>query len=213
MGKVMSLSSISSILLDVLGEIVAPNACAACDEPAPPRILFCEACAATVASADAAGAVFAYGGAIADAIVRLKFRGRPDLGARLGNVMFERWSGSADIVVPVPLHPRRLAERGYNQSALLASPIAKRLGVPHAPRAVERVRDTPHQMDLARAARARNVAGAFVCKIHSIVAARRVLLVDDVTTTGATLEACASVLRRAGASAVVTLALSRRERD
>src|SRR4051812_19484674 len=115
-GEVMSLSS---ILLDVLGEIVAPNACASCDEPIGARLLFCASCAATVARAKDPGATFVYEGAIANAVVRTKFRSRPDLGARLGRAMDVR--GELDVVVPVPLHPRRLAERGYNQSALIAA--------------------------------------------------------------------------------------------
>jgi ComF family protein len=203
--------SLSSILLDVLGEIVAPNACASCDEPIGARLLFCPSCAVTVARAKDPGATFVYEGAIANAVVRTKFRSRPDLAPRLGRAMDVR--GDFDLVVPVPLHARRLAERGYNQSALIAAPIAERLGVPFAPRALERVRDTPRQMDLARAARARNVEGAFLCKIHAVIAGRRVLLVDDVTTTGATLAACMDALRRAGANDVTSVALSRRERD
>jgi len=209
--------NLPGFLLEVLGELLAPNACAACDEPVRPRILFCEACASTVLPAEERGAVFAYGGAIATAIARLKYRGRPDLAPRLAAAMLavaraaDVGGADADVVVPVPLHPRRLAERGYNQAALLAGPIAKRLRVPHAPRALERVRDTPRQMELARAAREANVAGAFACGV--IVERRRVLLVDDVTTTGATLAACEKALRARGAASVATLALARKERS
>jgi len=191
--------------------MVSPNTCASCDEPAPARVLFCPSCAATVTRAVAPGAVFGYGAAIAMAIIRMKFRNRPDVGHRLGRAMDVE--ADVDLVVPVPLHPKRLAERGYNQAALLAAPVAKRLRVPLAPRAVDRIRDTPRQMELAQSQRIANVAGAFSCKIHGLVAGRRILLVDDVTTTGATLASCAEALRQGGAARVTTVALSRRERD
>ncbi len=200
-----------SILIDVLGEIVAPSACAACDEPVGPRVLFCPACAASAIVADDGRAAFAYGGAIATAIARLKFRARPELGARLGAAMAEVAPRDADVVVPVPLHVRRLAERGFNQSALLASAYATRLGLRHLPRALARTRDTAHQLHLPRHARAGNVFGAFMCRMQAPLAGKRVLLVDDVTTTGATLEACADAVRSSGARRVETLALARRE--
>jgi ComF family protein len=117
-----------------------------------------------------------------------------------------------DLVVPVPLHPRRLIERGYDQAALLAAPIARRLGVPFAPRAVVRIRETPPQASLDREARIANVAAAFRCASTSAsrVEGSRVLLVDDVRTTGATLAACARTLHEAGARAVLTLVLASR---
>jgi ComF family protein len=165
-------------------------------------------------------AVFEYGGAVATAIVRLKYAGRSDLIPRFAGVVAGVVADvvgehaarvDVDVVVPVPLHPRRLVERGFDQAALLAAPLARRLGAPFAPRAIERTRDTPRQASLDRAARADNVAEAFaLCSAPSVVAGKRVLLVDDVRTTGATLAACGRVLRQAGADDVLTLVIASR---
>ena len=109
-------------------------------------------------------------------------------------------------VVPVPLHPQRLRERGFNPAALLARELARRRGLRCGPTALERVRDTPSQTGLARAARRANVRAAFRARG---AAPAHVWLVDDVVTTGATLEACARALRRAGARRVVGLCAAR----
>lgn len=200
-------------------ELVAPSRCAACDDLVDPRrtLLFCGACATTLEGAPARSpAVFAYGGAIAEAIVRLKYGSRPDLGARLGEAMatcaiVERLRERVDVVVPVPLHRRRLALRGYNQAALLARPVARRLSVPLAPRALERVRDTPRQASLGRDARQRNVTSAFSCREPMRIEGARVVLVDDVRTTGTTLAECTAALAFAGAREVVPFVLASRE--
>jgi len=114
--------------------------------------------------------------------------------------------GTARRVVPVPLHPRRLAARGFNPAAVLAREVARELGLSWSPRALERRRDTPSQTGLDRRARRRNVAGAFRARERL---AGRVILVDDVVTTGATAAAAARALRQAGARAVVLLAAAR----
>ena len=98
-----------------LADLVAPSRCAACDLET--ALLFCEGCAPTVEAATSAGAAFMYGGAIADAIVRLKYGRRSDLASRLGKAMVERAPRDVDVVVPVPLHALRAVERGFNQSA------------------------------------------------------------------------------------------------
>lgn len=112
-----------------------------------------------------------------------------------------------DAVIPVPLHPRRLRERGFSPPAVLARAVARHVGAPFAPLALARVRDTPSQTGLARAARRRNVAGAFAA---AAPIPRRVWLVDDVATTGATLAAAARTLRSAGARDVRALAAAYR---
>lgn len=211
-----ALSSLGAIALGLFVELVAPSGCCACDERVAPHVLFCVACAATVQRAEPSGragghaAVFEYGGATATAIARLKYHDRPDLARRLGASMI-RAAGAlpeVDAVVPVPLHPRRLAERGYNQAALLSTPIARALGVPLAARALARVDDTPQQVTLDRAARLVNLERAFAARARQRLEGARVLLVDDVRTTGATLDACARALTRGGALDVTSLVLA-----
>jgi ComF family protein len=113
-------------------------------------------------------------------------------------------------VVPVPLHRSRLAERGYNQAALLAREIARQLQVPHTQAAVRRSRPTPSQTSLGRTQRLNNVRGVFSPGRGSgSVAGQNVLLVDDVMTTGATLSECAAVLKKIGARSVGVVSVVR----
>jgi predicted amidophosphoribosyltransferase len=109
------------------------------------------------------------------------------------------------LVVPVPLHPRRLRERGFSPAALLALALAREARAPCAPVLLARLRDTPSQTALSRAARRRNVAGAFAARGP---APARVWLVDDVATTGSTLAEAARALRRAGAREIVGVCLA-----
>jgi ComF family protein len=213
----MSLLSLATLPVAWALEIVAPTRCAACDELVGPRGLFCPACAATLLTPSELGArapeaLWAYGGAAASAITRLKYGPRPDLGPRLGRALAAFASQTIgtrpDLVVPVPLHPRRLVERGANQAALLAAPVARALGAVYLPGALVRVRDTPRQAARGRAGRLANVEGAFVAASPRQLDGKTVVLVDDVRTTGATLEACAKALRSAQARHVTTLVLA-----
>ncbi len=117
-----------------------------------------------------------------------------------------------DIVAPVPMSRGRLKERGYNQAALLARPLALRLNIPYQPQLLRRVRDTRSQVGLNRAERRQNVARAFEAAA-SRASGRAVLLVDDVATSGATLDACAQALWRAGARSVFGFTLARAALD
>lgn len=105
-----------------------------------------------------------------------------------------------DVLVPVPLHPRREAQRGFNQAALLATVVARQQGLTLAPGLLRRTRDTPPQATLGRAARVRNLRGAFVA--DSAVRGSAVALLDDVLTTGTTAQAAAAALYAAGAASV-----------
>lgn len=187
--------------------LVAPFRCAGCAELSPS--VFCEACESLLERAPTPTALFQYGGPVADAIHRFKYRGGSDLGTRLGSLMGEaalRWRGEIDAVVPVPLHWRRRRWRGYDQAALLARPTAKALGVPSLLHGLRRVRHTSSQIDLPHAERRKNVAGAFAP--GRLRGAEKVLLVDDVRTTGATLEAASAALRVGGVRDVHPLVLA-----
>ena len=199
---------------DLLGgflTLLAPIRCAACDEAAERPAVFCDLCAMLAEPISGPGAVFEYGGPIANAIQRFKYEGRSELGGMLGSVMAEgasRWVRRVDAVVPVPLHWRRRRARGYDQAALLARQVAKSLGVPALLRGLRRLRNTPSQVDLPHAERQRNVAGAFApWRLRGV---RRVLLVDDVRTTGATLRAASCALKAGGVSEVHTFVLAAR---
>jgi ComF family protein len=143
-----------------------------------------------------------------------KYGDRLDLAPTMG-----RWMANAggqllreaDALVPVPLHWRRQWMRRFNQSALLSQVIAAEVGLPVAPLALKRVKATPQQVGLSQSARALNVQGAFRVPAESkaAVIGRRLILVDDVLTSGATADACARALHRAGAAEVDVLVFAR----
>jgi ComF family protein len=198
-------------LLEGFLTLISPSRCAGCDEPSDSTGVFCYSCTALVERASGASAVFEYGGPVADAIQRFKYDGRSELGAALGSLMADHahhWTGKVDAVVPVPLHWRRRCSRGYDQAALLARSLAESLEVPALLRGLRRVRNTASQVDLPHAERQRNLAGAFApWRLRGV---RRVLLVDDVRTTGATLRAASEALRAGGVAKVQPFVLAAR---
>jgi ComF family protein len=160
---------------------------------------------------DAAYCFGAHEGSLREMIHLFKYGRVKPLGVRLGNLM---WSAlpvdeAFDIVVPVPLHWRRSWTRGFNQAEILARYIARRRGIKLV-RALTRRRATGSQATLSNPKRRLNVSGAF--RSRGPVAGLRVLLVDDVMTTGATASACALTLKRAGAKHVTLLTLARVDR-
>jgi ComF family protein len=179
----------------------------------------CEECRRTPPPFEWVRAVGAYRDGLRAAIHALKFRGRVAVAAPLGALLAERGAALAgltpealplvDAVVPVPLHPARLAERGFNQAELLAAPCARAWGRPLVTGALVRTRPTRPQTELDATERGTNVAGAFAVRRPAALAGRRVLLVDDVLTTGATARAAARALRDGGAAAVSVLVLAR----
>lgn len=157
-----------------------------------------------------------YDGALRVAVHELKYRGRRRVAARLADAIVSdaaaRGLLSQDVVlVPVPLHPRRKRERGFNQAELLALEVGRRLGLPVSPSALVRRAFTAAQTGLSASARRKNVAGAFAVRRRTQVDAKVVVLVDDVVTTGATARACAQALRDAGATDVRLLSAARVE--
>lgn len=190
--------------------------CACCGLPFPVAlegINHCAACLASPPAFDSARAILAYDEKSRGAILALKHADRLDLVPG-----FARWlarvgaaaRGDCDLVVPVPLHPGRLWRRRYNQSAELARRLARDWNMPFDPFALVRSRATASQGEMPSAkARRRNVLRAFQVPRPAAVAGRRILLLDDVLTTGATVQACARALKRAGAARVHVLALAR----
>jgi ComF family protein len=150
-------------------------------------------------------------GPLRQAIHRFKYRGLRALSPVLGEMLFDCWDAEpwpVDVIVPVPLHPQRQRERGYNQSALLARELARHTGLPVAEGTLLRITPTPPQVGLKALERAENVRGAFRCQDDAL-AGKQVLLVDDVLTTGATLRACADALLQRKIRTVWGLTLAR----
>lgn len=149
-----------------------------------------------------------------DVIQRFKYGRKVSLGKPLGELMavgcalsFQGYS--LDIVVPVPLHPKRLRWRGFNQALVLARVVGRRWRVPVDPFILARSRETPPQTQLSEEERRKNVRGAFSVNPRKTVKGKSALLVDDVYTSGATVNECSRVLRRAGARDVYVLTLAR----
>lgn len=148
------------------------------------------------------------------AIQKFKYGRKVSLGKPLGRLLaqdcrplLEQWK--VDLIVPVPLHPRRLRWRGFNQSVLLARQVSRICGVPVDPFLLSRNVETPPQTQLSEPERRRNVRGAFSVNPEPSLENRSVLLLDDVYTSGATVNECSRCLKRAGAKAVYVLTLAR----
>jgi ComF family protein len=157
-------------------------------------------------------AVFPFTGEIRDIIHALKYRGARDILNPLAGRMVESWRYHAmqsDVLVPVPLHTNREARRGYNQAVLIAKALGRRVSLPVASGVLLRVRDTASQTRLNRNERKQNVEDAFTCVTCDPFTGRRVTLVDDVATTGATLDACAMALLACGAQTIGAFTLAR----
>lgn len=176
--------------------------------------LLCGACRESVFSFERARSYAVYDGALVRAVVLLKYEPLEPLGRWFAERLADLARGDtvfqeADIVVPVPLHRDRQRDRGYNQAELIARPLARILGRPCRSVLLVRTRPRPDKLHLTFEERWSSVRGAFAARPGSQVDNRRVLLLDDVMTTGATLDACAHALRVAGAKSVVGLTVAR----
>ncbi len=183
-----------------------PAGCRRCGLPGPDAL--CGGCLADPPSFTTCRAGGLFGGPLADAIHALKYRDRPALARPLGGWLAGQISLPVDsAIVSVPLGRKRRLARGYDQAALLARALAKAKGLAFLPLALARTRETKPQVGRTRADRLHNVRGAF--RAAPAVRGRDLFLVDDVVTTGATADACAEALVRAGARSVQVLALAR----
>lgn len=173
----------------------------------------CVLCRSDSPAFQSAFAPLMYGGALATAIIRFKYHGASHLARALAGLMIscveQRLSSRQwDIMVPVPLHITRLRRRGYNQAFLLARHLARKINLPVNPHLLMRIRDTPPQTGLTRRERRKNMGEAFAVRDKSLQGLR-VLLIDDVLTTGATADACAKEMLKAGVKWVEVVSLAR----
>jgi ComF family protein len=174
----------------------------------------CGNCIAKHPPFDAACGAYLYEGAVKELIHRFKYDGRVQCRRPLALLLLERLSGvvadfSSDMIIPVPLHKKRLRQRGFNQAILIGEVLAKEWRVPFERRLLQRIRWTEPQVNLAASERMANVKGAFALREPKLVSGKRIVLVDDVLTTGSTVAECSKVLKKAGALAVIAVTVAR----
>jgi ComF family protein len=185
-----------------------PPYCEHCGRPL--RLNTCPYCQSHPLQIDGMRAVAVFEGNLRRVIHAFKYEHRPELAPVLASLMTDYLTASpmpVDAVIPVPLHPSRERERGYNQSALLAHALAQQTQVPVLAHALTRTRITRSQVELNAQARHANVRNAFAA--DACMNGARVLLIDDVCTTGATMDACGIALKERGAKSVWGLAVAR----
>ena len=190
---------------------IMPPLCPRCGRPQSSGIL-CPSCVSWQAEIDGIRSPFRFDGVMRQAIYQLKYRNLRALAVPLAKLLQDYLTTShvpGEALVPVPLHQKRLRQRGYNQSHLLAQELGKLINLPVVDDCLIRLRHAPPQARTSTVNERRsNVANAFTCRNHRLQD-KQVLLVDDVSTSGATLDACAAALKAAGASSVWGLALAR----
>jgi ComF family protein len=192
-------------------QYIGEQVCEQCGFPFDEDGGLCDACQKEPPPFTAQRYLARYEGVVRESVHALKYHHNLALGEFFGQKLTEivlREGWDLDLVIPVPLSPIRQVERGYNQAALLARPLALNLGIPFTPFGLKRIRNTQSQVDLNADQRRQNVRGAFQA-VPDIVRGKRVCLVDDVTTTGSTLSECSFALLEGGASAVYCLTLAR----
>ena len=191
-------------------EVIGDRACLKCGKMLFGEEQYCLDCQNHEKKFDRAIAPLCYSGAAASTIMNLKFHGRKYLAEPMAKWMTDRFLETGlvvDLVIPIPLHPNRKKERGYNQSELLAKVIAEGLHLPLNLTAAERVKDTlvSSKLEGGRKAREENMKDAFSIKDKEAVKDKSILLVDDVLTTGTTANELSQALRKAGARKIYVL--------
>lgn len=198
--------------------LMPPARCSRCDRPFPSAMTTayspthtCHTCVKRPPSFTRAWTLYPYTSPLRDAICLFKYRGKVSLASPLAALMIDRLPllGHVDVIMPVPIHRERLRQREFNQSLLLADQIGRVLGVPVSYTNLIRIIYSPAQTELSRKARLKNLRGTFTVQYPNEVRTQRVLLIDDVFTTGTTVNECAKSLRKAGSSDVLVLTLSR----
>ena len=207
--------------LAALAETLPTPLCARCGRPIVSQavvqggsVALCHLCRRGVYDFDLARSFGAYTPSMARAVLMLKYGDVTPLGAWFGRILGqmvrrEPEAFAADVLVPVPQHPSRVRERGYNHAELIARPVARILGIPFRSYLLVRTRPRPDKLRLTRRERWETVRGAYAMHQDAQVDKVRVLLVDDVFTTGATLDACSRALRGAGAARVLGVTVAR----
>jgi ComF family protein len=222
-GRILENASRIPICLTCLASLLpyAGPMCGRCGRPLVSQVTvetesppLCHVCRRGLYDFDFARSYGIYSRTMARAIILLKYHRVFPLGgwfaARLQGIALQYPEMfAADVVVPVPVHAVRLRERGYNQAELIARPLARLLGLPFRSYLLVRTRPRPDKLILTLRERWRTVRGAYAIRQRTRVDNLRVLLIDDVMTTGATLDACSRALRGAGASAVTALVAAR----
>ena len=232
MNPQLTLRQVKTVLLDLLlplhclgcgreGDLICPS----CRQSLPRiRLPLCQRCGATVRegnlchsclnyplTVDGIRSVFLFQGTVRQAILQLKYRHLKALAVPLSQLLAEFLSSyplKGEVLIPVPLYPKRLRQRGYNQASLLAKELNKLVGLPVEEDILIRVKDAlPQARTRSAVERRRNVQDVFAC--HHPLEDSQILLIDDVCTTGATLDACAITLKAAGASSVWGLTVAR----
>ena len=191
--------------------------CACCGDPVAGDVqhdYICYACSRETPRFDSARSAVRYEGAVGDALRDLKYNNALWLIDDLAELLFACVSAEYpdtefDVIAPVPLYPSRRRRRGFNQSALLAASLARRMGVLYKERSARRIRPTVTQTGLTASQRAANVTGAFRAGHFARLNGKRILLIDDVMTTGATVNACAGALKQGGAATVHVATVAR----
>jgi ComF family protein len=171
----------------------------------------CAVCSAHPPLVDGTAVAAIFASPVREAIHALKYEGQRRLAVVLADIAMPAFAAlpHPGAIIPVPLHPARERDRGFNQSVQIARHLGATVGVPVMPKWLTRTRDTPPQVGRDLQARRANVDGAFSCPDPASVHGVRIILLDDVATTGATLDACAMALRAAGAASVHALVVAR----
>jgi len=185
-------------------QLLPGSTCTTCGRPlgGKYKMGMCSECKDTEIYFDGACSVFEFSGIVQSALHRFKFEGEVDMAEAFGLYMAKKlkerkWK--IDVILPVPLHEKRMSDRGYNQSYLLSAEIGRECGIDVLDGALIRKRHTESQVSLPKFGRIHNVKGAFAMVDSKCIKGKSVLIVDDIMTTGATLNECSRILRESGA--------------